>query len=197
MPTPNVSKKANKINVKNLVYCLCTQDISTSVTYGSVKPLAKSMQIQVTPAVAAGTLYGDGAQQENISKLTGIAVALDVNKIPIEDKAIILGHTYANGVMVEHKDDIAPDIAIGYMVEETNASAEYIWLLKGKAEPMNESVQQSTNAINFSTDSITVNFVPREKDGQIRYYADSANEDFSASQAAAWFAEGPSEVPTV
>lgn len=194
MPTPNTSVKANRINVKNLVYCLLTSDTSAAATYGTVKPLAKAMQVQITPSVATGTLYGDGAQQENISKLNGIAVALDVNKVPIEVRAEILGHTYADGVMVEKNGDQPPYIALGYLVEETNSKKEYVWLLKGSAQPINGTVQQSTDNIVFSTDSMNLNFIPRE-DGQIRYYADSANADLTAGQESAWFTQGPADYP--
>lgn len=60
------------------------------------------MQIQVTVSLASGVLYGDGAQEENIAKMTGIAVVLDVNKVCIEDRAEILGNKYENGVLVEN-----------------------------------------------------------------------------------------------
>ena len=78
------------------------------------------------------------------------------------------------GVYVGEKaGDEAPYIAAGYKVEQTNGKCELIWLLKGRAQPINSSVQQSTDSLNFSTDSITINFIPRDYDNEIRYFADS------------------------
>ena len=190
------SKKANRINIKDLVYCKLLTDEAENTTYSEVKPLSPAMQIQVTASLASGVLYGDGAQEENIAKITGLAVALDVNKVPIEDRAEILGNKFENGVLIEKAGDEAPYIALGYKVPETNGCEELIWLLKGRAQPYNSNVQQSTDNINFSTDSITINFIPRTSDGMLRFFGDTANADLTEQQISKWFTTGPSKVPT-
>ena len=189
------SKKANRINIKNVVYCVLMTDEAEGATYGEVKALSPAMQVQLTPSLATGVLYGDGAQEENIAKLTGIAMVLDVNKVKIEDRATMLGHTYENGVLIEKDGDEAPYIAVGYEVEETNKCKELVWLLKGRAQPFNSNVQQSTDSINFSTDSIAINFIRRDYDRSLRYFADTANTDLTEEQATKWFASGPSTPP--
>ena len=171
----NKSKKANRINVKNVVYAVLLDDTAEGAAYGEVRPLSPAMQVQITPSLATGVLYGNGAQQENIAKLTGIAMVLDVNKVPIEERAVILGHEYTNGVLVEKDGDEAPYIAVGYQVDETNKSVELIWLLKGRAQPFNSTVQQSSDSINFSTDSININFLPRDYDGSLLHNKTSTN----------------------
>ena len=191
-----VSTKSYRINITNPVYALLTGDTSEGVTYGEVKPLGEAMQVQLTPSVATGKLHGNGVVKEDISKLKGIAMAFDATKIPIEDKAVIQGHQYKDGVMVEKAGDEAPYIAFGYKVEGTNKKDEYVWLLKGRATPMNETNKQSEDNITFSTDTVNINFIPREKDKEIRYFADSANEAFKAEQAENWFKTGPVTYPT-
>lgn len=187
----NTSKKANRINIRNVVYCLLLTDGKEGTTYGDVKPLSPAMQVQLTPSLSSGVLYGNGVQQENIAKLNGIALALDVNKVSIEDRAAILGHTYENGILIENAGDEAPYIAVGYEVEQTNKCKELVWLLKGRAQPFNSSVQQTTDSINFSTDSISVNFIARDSDSQLKYFADSANADLTEAQISKWFLAGP------
>lgn len=95
------SKKANRINIQNAVYCKLLTDESGSTTYDEPKSLSPAMQVQLTATLASGILHGDGVQQENIAKITGISMVLDVNKIPIEDRAIILGNKYENGILEE------------------------------------------------------------------------------------------------
>lgn len=80
-------------------------------------------------------------------------------------------------------------------MEQTNGKEELIWLLKGRAQPINSNVQQSTENLNFSTDSITINFIPRDSDKELRFFADSANADLTKEQIDAWFQTGPSKAP--
>lgn len=189
------SAKSNRINVKNLVACLLTTDTQAGVEYGEVFPLAKAMTVDVTPSHATGVLYGDGAQEENIAKLTGLSAKLEVNKISIENRAKIHGHVYENGVMIYDKADQAPYIALGYQIEGTNGYSEYVWLLKGRVQEGNQKAQQATDNINFSTDEMTVNFVPREYDGHFEFTADSSNDDLYADQIAAWLTTAPVTYP--
>ena len=191
----NKSTKANRINVVDPVYAILQSDTKEGTTYGEVKNLGEAMQVQLTPSLSAGTLYGNGVQQENISRLNGIALVIDVNKVKIEARTEILGNVYENGVVHEKAGDEAPYIAVGYKVEQTNRKVELIWLLKGRAQPISSSVQQSTETINFSTDSITINFIPRDSDKELRFFADSANADITQSQIDAWFLTGPSKAP--
>lgn len=187
----NKSSKANRINIVDPVYAKVLTDTSEGTTYGEVESLGAAMQVQVTPSLSTGTLYGNGVQQENIAKLNGIAVVLDVNKIPVEVRADLMGNTYENGVVHEKAGDEAPYIAMGYKVEQTNKKAELIWLLKGRAQPINSNVQQSTENMNFSTDSVTINFIPRDSDKELRFFADSANSDLTEKQIEEWFKKGP------
>ncbi len=189
------SKKSNRINVARLVYCLLLTDTAEGTTYGPVKPFGKAMQIQITPQVATGTLYGDGNKEEDVGMLKGIAVAVDTNKVFAETRAEIMGNTIVDGIVIEKAGDQPPDIAVGYEVEQLGGTKEQVWLLKGKAQPGNQTIQQSTDNLNFSTDSTTINFIPRESDSQIRFFGDTANTDYTAAQATAFFASGPVTYP--
>lgn len=190
-------KKTARINVKNMVYAVLEKDDTQTVEYGPVKPFAKAMQIQVTPSVSSGTLYGDGIKQEVIGKLTGLTVVADINKLNIDVRTEILGITYENGVATDKAGDEAKEIALGYLVEQTENTAEYIWLLKGRPQPYASTVQQQTDNINFSTDSVTIEFVPREHDEEIRKFADSADPAFTKEMQDKWFLNVPGSTGTV
>ena len=182
----SASVKANRFNITRSVYAVITKDDATGVTHGAVKKLGEPMSVQLTPSYASGVFFGGGVKTEDLSKMTGAALKLDVNKIAIEDRAIIGGHTYANGVMSEKAGDQAPEIAVGYEVEETGGHKELVWLLKGRAKPIADSRQQSTDNISFSQDSLEIGFVPRVFDKKIRDYGDTANADFTPEIATAY-----------
>lgn len=190
-------KKSNRINVKNLVYAVLEKDDAQSVEYGQIKPFGKIMQIQITPGLATGTLMGEGVKQEVISKLTGLTVVVDINKLPIDVRVEILGNTYEDGIATEKAGDEPREIALGFMVEQTGKTAEYIWLLKGRPQPYGSTVGQQEESIKFSTDSVTIEFVPREHDGELRKFADSADSDFTKEKQDAWFKTVPGSTGTV
>jgi phi13 family phage major tail protein len=189
------SVKANRFNVSKIVYAVITKDDSTGYVYGPVKKFGDPMQVQLTPEFASGKLYGGGVKKEDITKLTGAALKVDVNKVPIEVRAEIYGHAYTDGVLTENKDDQAVDIAIGYEMEQTGDNLEQVWLLKGKAKPFGSTVQQSTDNINFSTDSIDIGFMPTEYTGDIKKDADTANADFTAEDATTFLTTIPGGTP--
>lgn len=192
----NTSKRSYKINIKKPVYCILTSDTSEGTTYGDVKSLGEAQQAQVTAVSSTGQLYGDGAIVDSSSKITGLTVVLSTTKIPVEAIADIYNYTVTNGVVQIQAGQQANYIAVGYEVEQTTGDSEYIWLLKGRPQPLNSDVQQSEQNVNYSTDQMTIDFVKRIYDDMLEYYADAANADFTASQAAAWFTQGPSSIVT-
>lgn len=182
---------ANRFNIKRSVYAVITKDDATGVVHGPVKPFGDPMQVQLTPTYASGTLYGGGVKTEDMTKMNGITMKFDLNKIPIETRAEIGGHQIVTGVLVESADDQAPDIAVGYEVEETGGHRELVWLLKGKAKPIGSNVQQSTDNINFSTDTIDIGFIPRAFDKELKRFGDTANATFTETLADAFLETVP------
>lgn len=173
-------KKEYKINIKKLVYALLTTDTATGCTYGTVKPFASVRQVQLSPTIASGDCYGNGAKEKSITKVTGYDLTVDVNKVPIDVRAEIFGHKITTGgVLVSGASDQPKEIAIGYEIEQTGDTREVVWLLKGTPQPMSENVQQAESNINFSTDSIKINFVKREYDGQYQAIGDTAYSTFT------------------
>lgn len=185
-------KKGYKINISNPKYCALTSDTEEGVQYGEVKSLGEAMEVQVTPSVASGKLYGDGEAVDSASRLTGLTLSLQTTKVSSEARVDIYNLEVKNGVIVTKTGTTPKDIAIGYEVEQSNGKSQYVWLLKGSPKPMNDSIQQSTDNINYSTDKMDVDFVRRNYDKSLKYDAEEGELGFSEAQAAAWFKNGPS-----
>jgi phi13 family phage major tail protein len=185
------SVKANRFNIKRIVYSVISKDDASAFNYGTIKKFADPMQVQYTPTLATGIQYGGGVKTEDMSKMTGGVLQVDVNKIPIEVRAEILGHTYAAGVLTEKPSDQPKDIAIGYELDETGDNTELVWLYKCKAKPFASSTQQTTENINFSQDTLNIGVMPRVFDGAIRAFGDTANADFTPEMATAFLATIP------
>ena len=187
-----VSKKAYRINVKNLVYATLTTDTSTGCTYAAPKPFSKTRQIQISPKICAGELFGDGALDDVQSKIVGYDVQIDVNKVPVETQAVVYGHKIAtNGTLIKGKADQSPYIALGLEIEQSNGERELVWLLKGKAQPNANTVQQTENNMNYSTESVKLSFVAREFDGNFEAICDTAYTTVTPQVASAFLTAVP------
>lgn len=192
--TMSISEQSYKINVKHPVYCIMTADTSSGTTYGPVKTFSEAQEVQLTPSVSSGQLYGNGAKVDSSSVLTGITASYSATKIPIEVQADLYNYTVTDGVVQVEAGKTANYIAFGYEVEQSNGKSEYVWLLKGRPKAMNSDVRQSEDNITYSTDTIEIEFVKRVSDNMLKFYADESNPDFTAEQATKWFDEGPSSV---
>lgn len=178
------SKQSYKINVKHPVYAVMTSDDTSATVYGAVKKFGEAQQVTLTPSVSTGNLYGNGSKVDSAVKMTGITVAYKATKIPIEVKADLYNYTMTSGVM--DVTSVQPNyIAFGYEVEQTSGDSEYVWLLKGRPQPITEDVTQSEDNITYSTDTINIEFVERLSDNVLYKFADAANADFTG--ASTWF----------
>lgn len=189
------SKKEYRVNVKNLVYALIISDTEEKTVYGEVKRFASARQIQISPTIAQGDLYGDGAKEKSYSKITGYDIQVDVNKVPIEVRADLYGHRVTpDGILVINENDKSKEFAFGYEVEQTGATREVCWLLKCSAQPFGNTTQQSETNINYSTDSLKISCVKRLSDGNFQALGDTAFESFTEEMAETFLDTVPTDL---
>lgn len=176
---------AFRINVKNFCWAKMLTDTTEGCTYETTPTkIPGLMSVDISPTMATGELYGDGAKVDAVSKITGYAVTIALNKLPLATRAAWLGHKLTtDGVMVVSADDQPIDIAIGYESEETGDNRELTWLLKGKAAPGAKSDKQSEGNVTYSTDTITINFVARIADKRFEAIGDTENPTFTSALA--------------
>jgi phi13 family phage major tail protein len=191
---PEVAKEY-RINVKNLVYAMLTDDTKTAVTYGTVKPFSSARQVQLSPTLAAGEIFGNGVKEKSISKITGYDLTLDVNKIQIDVRAEILGHTInSDGKLIIGGNDQPKYFAIGYEIEQTGSKRELVWLLKCIAQPFASQDGQSEKDIKFSTDSIKISCVAREFDTNFQVIGDTNYSTFTDAMANTFLSTVPTSL---
>lgn len=179
-----------RINVKNFKYALVSVDNSTTYTIGDVVPVPGLMTVDLTLLSSTGELYGDGALVSKIAKLTGATLKLGHDKLPIVDRAALLGATITDGILDLKTSDTPAKVACYFEVEQDDGTKEQMWLLAGKAEPIGLSAKQAEGNINYSTDEITINFVRRELDNKVLRMGDTSNSSFTSTVSAA-FATDP------
>lgn len=176
-----------RINVRNAQYAKVTVNSSTTYTLGTVTALPTLRNVDLAFTSATGELYGDGELVSKRSKLTGATLKFGIDKIAQSALADIMGSTVtAKGVNQIKTTDTPANIAVYFEIEHDDGGYEAIWLLTGKADPVNVTAQQAEGNITYSTDEVTVNFVRREKDKILVSWADTDNADFNAAAQAAF-----------
>lgn len=186
--------KGYKINIKNLHYALVTKDDETGIEYGPITKIPGMMEITVTPNVLEGKLYGDGQVVDQESMLESLGVALNLNKLPLKNRAEMRGNTYEAGELEEGVNDKAPYLALGWEVETTTGKPELAWLYKGKMAPPTDEARQREGNITYNTNNTNFTFIPRAYDGKIRKLADGNDEGMTAEKIAAWFKKIPGTI---
>lgn len=187
--------KAYRMNIKKPVYALLSTDNGVGCTYGDVKSFGEERQIQITPKVASGDLYGDGTLMSSDMKITGYDITTEINKMQQDVRADIFGHKFtANGEMVISDNDIANKFAFGYEVEQSNGQREVVWLLKCSAQPFSHTVAQAEGNIKYSSDSIKITTLKREFDGFFQVIGDTCNATFTNAKADAFFDTVPTAI---
>lgn len=175
-----------KINVKNVHMAEITETAGV-LTYGTPELIAGAMEISRNPTVASGQLYGDGKIAHTTNRKVGYEIVLGHNKIPSKWRRWMEGTVYTSGVESGTSEDEPKPLAIGWEVEKTGGESELIWFLYCKANPIEETVQQSEENINYSTDSVTITATEHDSVGRYYTFIDSEDENITEAMVGDFF----------
>lgn len=164
-----------KINVQNVHLAEITESPEGTITFSVPEHVAGAMEIGRKPNTSSGQLYGDGKVSHTTSKKNSFEITINMNKVPSKWRRYMEGVTVVNGVESGTSKDEPKPFAIGWEVEKTGGKKELIWFLYCKANPIEETVRQSEENINYSTDSVTITAI--EHDSLDRFYTFIDTED--------------------
>lgn len=176
-----------RIGLRDVYYALLTQDdITLGVTYSAPVRMIGAITANINPNSSIETLFADDGPMETASTIGQIELELNLADIPLDVRAVLLGHTYvvATGELVEKSSDIPPWLAIGFRSLKTNGDYRYVWLVKGKFMIPEDEHETKGDSITFQTPSISGSFVKRDYDDVYRKMGD---EDDAAFNPATWF----------
>jgi len=182
MPGPSASAF---VGLKDLYFAILTKDDSTGATYNTPEKLAPAVTARITPQVESVTDYADDGPTETASSLGGIEVELEVSQIPLDKQATLLGHTYQNGLLVRSADDVSPYVALGFRSQKADGSYLYVWLYKGKFQPVEINLQTKGESVEFQHPTIQGTFVKRDFDDLWMISGDSSDTNFTLGST--WF----------
>ena len=163
------------INIQRLhVAKLLTDTAGGTATYEEPIDLGKVLRsVDIKPSTSTADLYADGQSIDSASNSAYYELTFDTAALPLEYVAYLLGHSFANGQMIAHKDDVAPYFAVMFQSDKRNGGIRFLKFFKVCfAEP---SVTGSTKEenISYQTPTITAKAIYRLSDGNSYTYADT------------------------
>lgn len=180
-----------RVNVRNCKRADVTVDSNSTYTIANLTAMPTLRQVELAFTSSTGTLYGDGEKVSEVSLITGATLQFGIDKLTQTDKAKLLGITVdAKGVQAYKTTDKPPKVAIYFEVEHDDGGYEAVWLLCGKAQPIGVTAQQREDNINYSTETVNMTFVRREKDKAVIKMADTDDPAFTSAYQTS-FASSP------
>lgn len=180
-----------RINVRNCKRASVTADTASSYTIGTPVAMPDMRSVDISFKSASGELYGDGELVSNRTKMTGATLQLAMDKLSLDDRAAFLGSTKTNkGTLPIKTTDTPGKVAIYFEMEHDDGGYEAMWLLVGTAQPIPYTAQQTESNINYSTETINIDFVRRNKDKEVIVLADTDDAGFTVANQTA-FAASP------
>lgn len=148
-----------RIGLKDVVYAVLdeTTDVSGGTpSYGTVYPLANSIELSFDPGSSAATLFADDGAAFAAETVGDMKISLGNADILPADMARILGHTYAAGQTVFNALDQSPYIAIGAKMlrsgkDGSSAVYDYLWLYKVKLQKPRFDAKTKGSGIEYQT----------------------------------------------
>lgn len=175
------------IGLRDVYYALLKNDTPTEATYENPVRIVGAISANVNPNTSTATLFADDGPYDSASTMGEISLELNMADIPAAIGSVLLGHTYANGVLTKKASDQPPYVAIAYRSLKSNGAYRYTWLLKGKFAESEQNNQTKGDSIEYQTPTITGAFVKRDYDDAWQVEADSDDETIADATITGWF----------
>ena len=162
--------------LRDIHVALLTQNTQTA--YASTTPvkLARAISAKISDKWSVEKVYSDDGTEDSITSYEGTEVELEIATLAPQDRAILFGQLYENGFLVKSKDDLAPEIAIGFRSKRRNGKYEFTWLYCGKfGQGVDDEFETQAEKVAVKSNTIKGDFYDRQKDGLYQIVVDESN----------------------
>lgn len=158
------------LGVKDPFCAIVTEDTEGKYIADTPFRIGRAVKIQMDTKVEELILYSDSMQEDVLYNLQNIQVTLETDFITPENQAKMLGKTLTdNGILIEKKDDEAPQCAFMFRVKRKNGKYCFIVLFSGKwSNDTSEKFQSDDKSPQTVTSEIKGEFQPRMVDSAFR-----------------------------
>lgn len=184
------------VGLKDIHIALITSDENgVKTVYGTPENISGAINAKITKNISEDVLFSDDSVEDTLTTFESIDVEIEASALTMAIRAKIQGSKYAKGTIIESKDDLSPDLALGFRAKKGNGKYRYIWLLKGKFQSVSDEYATSEDKAKPQTAKFKGKFVARLYDGNYQIISDEDNTGVEATMISGWFTGVP-DVPS-
>lgn len=133
--------------------------------------------------------YSDDSVEEVHVAVNSMTFEVEISNLSIEERALLLGQKTKGGMAAGNKDDIAPEVWVGFRSKRTDGTYRYVSLPKCKFSVPAEAYATEAESTTAQTITLTCNALPLISNGNYKITLDDSTGLTSAQQTARdnWF----------
>ena len=158
--------------------------------YGDSLAFPWLKQVQIKPSKAQETLYADNMAVESAATLPYYDLTIDTATLPLEYKALLLGHVYENGVLTVTKEDTPPYFAVMFESTKANGKRRFVRFVKVQFTEPDENSQTKEDKITYNTPQMTAKAIYRTSDNVALQQADEEADGYVETVGKNWYTMG-------
>ena len=175
----------SRVGLRDVIFWKLTDDTADTLTYAAEAEtdVVDAIDVSISHANAdPDILYADDIENDVLYPDTELTVTLEVKELPLALQAKLLGNLVGTQKeIVEVAGATPPYYAMGFKSAKRDGNDRYVWLVKGRAQPLDEQFHTKEKAPTRQNDTISLTFIKRTNDDVFKYVYDT--EDGAAVSA--------------
>lgn len=167
----------SRVGLRDVIFWKLKTDTASTLTYedAAETDVVDAIDVSISHANAdPDILYADDIENDVLYPDTELTVTLEVKELPLSLQAKLLGNLVGTQKeIVEVAGATPPYYAMGFKSEKRDGNDRYVWLVKGRAQPLDEQFHTKEKAPTRQNDTISLTFIKRTKDDVFKYILDS------------------------
>ena len=167
----------SKVGLRDVIFWKLTTDTASNLEYAdeAEAETVDAIDVSISHANAdPDILYANDVENDVLYEDTELTVTLEVKDLPLSLQAKLLGNKVGTKAeIVEVAGATPPYYAMGFKAEKRDGNDRYMWLLKGRAQPLDEQHHTKEKAPTRQNDTISLTFIKRTNDNVFKYVYDT------------------------
>lgn len=173
---------ANKVKfgLSNVQIAKITYGENNAITYGTPFALKGAVNLSLDAAGESADFYADNTKYFSDAANQGYTGTLEVALINEKFRTDILGqYKDINGALIENKDDVLADFALGCQFEGDSKGTRYWFYLCKVSRPSisSQTIETSKTPV---TDTLNITITPRITDGNVMAKMEATEDNVTA-----------------
>lgn len=164
-----------QISLKDLHVAVLTEgsDIEGGTPkYSSPKKINGAISASSSVNQSEEAYYSDDSVEEVHVAVNSMTFEVEISNLSIEERALLLGQKTVGAMAAGNKDDVAPEVWVGFRSKRTDGSYRYVSLPKCKFSVPAEAYATEAESATAQTITLTCNALPLLSNGNYKITLD-------------------------